>query len=125
MLDEIYNNRRKVTIELDNLTEAQAIAVEELMAVWKYIADKKFFYWTGFVIDGFVDWAPDIKVNGKEPERYMEDIGLRVGKVKFEQPDGSLLSEEMYFLDYYKIHNKLVEAAKEKENNESNSNENS
>lgn len=106
-------DRRTVKIEINNLTEAQALAVEELMAVWQFISDKKFLYWTAFLVDGFVDWSPKISVNGKTPERYMGDIGLRSGKVKFEQADGSLLDEEMYFLDYYKIHKSLEENNKE------------
>jgi hypothetical protein len=111
--------KNKVTIEIDNLTEAQSIAIEELMSVWQYISDKKFFYWTAFLIDGFVDWQCKIKVNGKSPERYMGEIGLRSGKVLFEQADGRHLPEEMYFLDYYKIQKNLDEKQKEKENNES------
>lgn len=102
-------DNHKLTIEIDNLTEAQAIAIEELMAVWKFISEKKFFYWTAMCIDGFVDWNLNIKVNGKDPERYMGEIGDRTGKVKFEQPDGTLLKEEMYFLDYMKIQHKLNE----------------
>ena len=106
---DIYSKHHKVTIEIDNLTEAQAIAIEEYMAAWKFISEKKFFYWAAMAIDGFVDWAPNIKVNGHEPQRYMGDIGIRSGKVKFVQGDGLLLDEEMYFLDYYKIHKKLEE----------------
>ena len=102
-------NRKKITIEIENLTEAQALALEELMATWQFISDKKFFYWTAFAIDGFADWNPKITFNGSEPQRYMEDIGLRAGKVKFEQADGILLDEEMYFLDYQKIQNKIDE----------------
>lgn len=103
------DNRKKVTIEIENVTEAQALALEELMATWQFISDKKIFYWTAFLIDGFLDWSPKIIFNGREPQRYMEDIGLRAAKVKFEQFDGSLLDEEMYFLDYQKIQNKLNE----------------
>lgn len=106
---DMYSKHHKVTIEIDNLTKAQALAIEEYMAVWKYISDKKFFYWAAMAIDGFVDWSPNITVNGHEPERYMEDIGLRSGKVKFVQENGVMLDEEMYFLDYYKIHKKLEE----------------
>ena len=46
-------NRKKITIEIENLTEAQALALEELMATWQFISDKNFFYWTAFAIDGF------------------------------------------------------------------------
>ena len=111
----------KLTVTFDNLTEAQALAIEELMAVWQFISDKKFFYWTGFVIDGFLDWNPKIRVNRRKPRRYMEDIGLRNGKIKIVQADGTLADEEMYFLDYYKIQHKLDE--KNKEKNESGTNE--
>lgn len=107
----------KLTITIDNITEAQAIAVEELMSVWQFISDKKFFYWTAFAIDGFLDWNPKIKVNRRKPRRYMEDIGLRSGKIKIVQSDDSLVDEEMYFLDYYKIQKKLDE--KNKGENES------
>ena len=102
-------DNNKLVIEIDNLTKAQALAIEELMSVWQFINDKKFFYWTAFCIDGFLDWNMKIKVNGKNPERFMEDIGDRTGKIKIQQKDGTMLSEEMYFLDYLKIKNKLDE----------------
>ena len=38
---DIYSKNHKVTIEIDNLTKAQALAIEEYMAAWKYISDKK------------------------------------------------------------------------------------
>lgn len=113
-------DNKKLTIEIENLTEAQAKAVEELMAVWQFINDKKFFYWTAFCIDGFVDWNIKIKVNGNNPERFMEDIGDRSGKIKIVQSDGSLADEEMYFLDYMKIQHKLNEKKEADSGSESN-----
>lgn len=105
----VDEDNQKLTIEIDNLTEAQAKSIEELMAVWQFISDKKFFYWTAFLIDGWLDWRPVIKVNGKYPERFMEEIGNRSGKIKILQEDGSYADEEMYFLDYMKVQNKLNE----------------
>lgn len=105
-------DNQKLTIEIDNLTEAQAKSIEELMAVWQFISDKKFMYWTAFAIDGWLDWKPVIKVNGKDPERYMEDIGNRSGKIKVLQEDGSYADEEMYFMDYIKVQNKINEKRK-------------
>lgn len=108
-LDNPDPENKTVKIEISGLTEAQAIAIEEYMAVWKFIADKKFFYWTAFAIDGFLDWNIDIKFNGKEPQRFMKEIGNRSGKVKFVQENGDELQEEMYFLDYLKIKKALEE----------------
>jgi len=39
------------------------------------------------------------KVNGEDPKRFMKDIGLRVGKVKFVTDEGDL-EDDMYLLDY-------------------------
>ena len=54
----------KVNITIDNLTESQAIAVEELLAGWQLISDSNdITVWTGFFCDGKFDWKPKIKFN--------------------------------------------------------------
>lgn len=42
------------------------------------------------------------KVNGDDPKRFMKDIGLRVGKVKFVTDEGEI-EDDMYLLDYERI----------------------
>ena len=41
-------------------------------------------------------------VNGEDPKRFMKDIGLRVGKVKFVTDEGDL-EDDMYLLDYERV----------------------
>lgn len=96
-----------LTVKIENLTKAQAVAIEELMAVWNFIGNKRFSLWTSFMCDGYADWNPKITVDGKEPQRFMGDIGLRAGKIKIVQSDESLVDEDMYFLDYMKIQENL------------------
>ena len=101
----------KLNIEIDNVTEAQALAIEEYLAVWQFIgAEKDMSLWTAFFADGLRDFAPEIKINGESPKRYMEDIGLRLGKVDILQTDESSLKQNMYFIDYLKIQDLLDEA---------------
>ena len=94
----------KVNITIDNLTEAQAIAIEELLAGWQLISDSDdVAIWTGFYCDGRSDWKPKIKFNRKKPQRFMKDIGQRLGKVKMLQHDDAEIFQQMYFVDCYKI----------------------
>lgn len=101
----------KLNIEINNITEAQALAIEEYFAVWQFIGvEKDMSIWTAFFADGLRDFAPDIKVNGESPKRYMKDIGLRLGKVDILQTDKAPLKQNMYFIDYLKIEDLLDEA---------------
>ena len=54
-----------------------------MFAVWMFLKDKQMSMWTSFFADCAVDFSPVIKVNGEDPKRFMKDIGVRVGKVKF------------------------------------------
>ncbi len=110
------SNNYNLNVKFENLTQAQKIALEEFFAVWNFIGEKKFTLWTALICDGYSDWNPIISIDGNSPERYMGDIGLRVGKVKFIQEDDSTIDEEMYFLDYLKIENNLKN---DKENDDS------
>lgn len=94
----------KVNITIDNLTEAQAVAIEELLAGWQLIGDSNdISIWTGFYCDGKKDWNPKIKFNRSKPKRFMLDIGQRLGKVKMLQHDDAEIFQQMYFVDYLKI----------------------
>lgn len=102
----------KLDIKIANLTEAQAIAIEEMLAVWLYMRDSKMSMWTSFFADSNADFAPDIMVKKDDtvwntPKRFMQDIGLRVGKVKFVEDNGNEPEHEIYLLDYLKVQNVL------------------
>ncbi len=104
----------KLNIEIDNITEAQALAIEEYLAVWQFIGEQKdMSLWTSFFADGLRDFAPDIKVNGEVPQRYMRDIGLRLGKVNILQTDETPMLQNMYFIDYLKIQDLIDEDEEE------------
>jgi hypothetical protein len=101
----------KLNIEIDNLTEAQALAIEDYLATWLFLKEKKMSMWVSFFADGFEGFAPEIKVNGDEAKKYMGDIGWRVAKVglKNSPEDEAYSDEEMYLMDYYRIQKKLDE----------------
>ena len=92
----------KINVEFDNLTEAQAVALEEYFAVWMFLKDKQMSMWTSFFVDTAIDFKPVVKINGEDPKRFMKDIGLRVGKVKFVTDNGDV-EDDMYLLDYERV----------------------
>jgi hypothetical protein len=101
-----------LNVRFENLTEAQALAIEELLATWQFIGDTgEFSIWTGFWTDSKIDWNPKITVNGEEPKRFMKDIGLREGRVKMLQHDDSEIIQRMYFCDYFNIEDALEREA--------------
>ena len=92
----------KINFEFDNLTEAQSVSLEEMFAVWMFLKDKQMSMWTSLFADCAVDFKPVIKVNGEDPKRFMKDIGVRVGKVKFVTDTGDV-EDDMYLLDYERV----------------------
>ena len=96
--------------------KSQAIAIEELLAGWQLISDSNdITVWTGFFCDGKLDWKPKIKFNRRKPQRFMKDIGQRLGRVKMLQRDDLEVYQQMYFVDAYKIE----EALKDDDTNKS------
>lgn len=98
----------KIDIKITNLTEAQALAIEEFFAVWTFMKEKRMSMWTSFFADSFNDFSPDILVKKEDdvwtpPKRFMKDIGFRVGKATFETEDGNTDPQDLYLLDYLKI----------------------
>ena len=102
----------KINVEFDNLTEAQAVALEEYFAVWMFLKEKQMSMWTAFFADTAIDFKPVVKVNGEDPKRFMEDIGLRVGKVKFVTDSGDI-QDDMYLLDYERVEKAINEDSTE------------
>lgn len=66
--------KRKLTIEIDNLTEAQEIALNDLLATWQILGRNGASRWTAFFADGDGDFHPKITVNGEEP-KFTELVG--------------------------------------------------
>jgi hypothetical protein len=102
----------KIVVEFDNLSEAQAVSLEEMFAVWMFLKDKQMSMWTSFFADCAIDFKPVIKVNGEDPKRFMKNIGLRVGKVKFVTDTGDI-EDDMYLLDYERVEKAINEDSTE------------
>ena len=55
-------------IQISNLTEAQVIAIEDLLATWVYLGGIGSSRWTSFYADGDGNFHPKISINGHDPE---------------------------------------------------------
>ena len=99
----------KITIEIDNITEAQRQAIEDMMALWQHLGEQGGSRWTAFFSDGNGGFCPEITVDGKPAERFTADIGVRWGQVAFLTSDGHTL-EEMYLMDYDRV-DRAIKAA--------------
>lgn len=64
----------KLNVEIDNLTEAQAIALEDMFKTWVYLGNTGSSRWTSFFADGDGDFRPKIKVNDRDAEFASEDL---------------------------------------------------
>ena len=59
--------KRTMTIVLDNLSEPQRIAIEDMLAYWKD-ARRGSSRWMAFFVDGDGNFRPRITVDGHAPE---------------------------------------------------------
>lgn len=55
----------RLVVEIENVTEAQAIAIEDMLATWVNLGGMGSSRWTSFYADGDGDFHPRITVNGK------------------------------------------------------------
>jgi hypothetical protein len=62
--------RREITIEIVNITEAQELAIRDFLAAWGYLGGVGSSRWTSFYADGDGDFRPKILVNGEKPQQY-------------------------------------------------------
>lgn len=59
---------RVLNIKITNIDEAQAIAIEDLLAVWVALGNIGSSRWTSFFADGDGNFRPQITVNGEKPQ---------------------------------------------------------
>jgi hypothetical protein len=62
------NERVSITVRFDNLTPAQAEAIESLFSVWVALGGVGSSRWTAFFADGDGNFHPRVSVNGKPAE---------------------------------------------------------
>ena len=58
--------RRTLTVVIENVTESQEIALNDLFATWQMLGNLGGSRWTGFYADGDGDFRPKITVNGEK-----------------------------------------------------------
>ena len=58
----------KTVIEIENLTEPQKIAIEDMLKEWMRLGAIGSSRWTCFFADGDGNFQPKIKIDGKQPE---------------------------------------------------------
>jgi len=87
-------------IEIDNLTEAQAIAIEDMLAVWVTLGNIGASRNTTFFADGDGNFHPKITVDGEKPKRFVHPTA---GAKKY-NPDYRIDFDEIAWLlrDYKK-----------------------
>lgn len=57
----------EMNIKITNLTLAQKIAIEDMLATWIQLGSMGASRWTCFFADGDGNFHPDIKINEKKP----------------------------------------------------------
>lgn len=58
---------RKLIIEIDNINDAEAIAIEDMLATWINLCENGKSKWVAMFIDGENGFNPDVQLNGKMP----------------------------------------------------------
>jgi len=58
--------KRTLNIVIENVTEAQEIALNDLFATWQSLGSMGSSRWTAFFADGDGDFRPKITINGEK-----------------------------------------------------------
>lgn len=61
--------KKTLKIEIENLTESQAIALEDMLATWQWLGSSGASRWTAFYADGDGNFQPKITIDGRKPEK--------------------------------------------------------
>lgn len=104
--------RTKVIIEIDNLTEPQRLAIEDLLANWQALGCVGSSRWTAFYADGDGDFRPKITIDGRKPELCkLTDPLRRWQRLWRDVPQSHSL--ELYMIDFDEIAGALRTVANE------------
>jgi hypothetical protein len=88
------DERLTLNIEIANLTPAQALAIEDMLATWMQLACAGSSRWTCFYADGDGNFHPRIKVDGKPPGHCKLDVPVERWK------KNPYMGSEVYLIDY-------------------------
>ena len=105
-----------MTVEFETLTEAQALALEDLFALWNYLGSAGASRWTAFFADGDGNFQPGIKVNGEKPKRcHLTDERKRWRRL-MDVDDKRPRPDDFYLMDFdaiaWKLHDEPAPAYK-------------
>lgn len=64
----------KLTVEIENIDKAQAIALEDMFRTWVALGSMGGSRWTAFFADGDGNFRPKIKVNGQDAQYAPDDV---------------------------------------------------
>ena len=100
--------KRTLTVVIENVTEAQEIALNDLFATWQQLGSWGSSRWTAFFADGDGDFRPKITVNG-EKAKFTDLIDRKVMWSPDKVVAGRYSDGGSYFIDYDWIGWKLQE----------------
>jgi hypothetical protein len=63
-----YNEKLAKVVVIEGLTEAQAIALEDMLATWVSLGSMGASRWTSFFADGDGNFRPRITIDGRKPQ---------------------------------------------------------
>jgi hypothetical protein len=79
--ERLKNKKITATIRVCNLTIAQSIALEDMMATWVQLGNAGASRWTSFFADGDGNFHPQILYNGHTPKKthFLEEEDTWIG----------------------------------------------
>ncbi len=86
-------------IKIENLSEAQKIAIEDMLAIWIYCGGIGASRPVTFYVDGDGDFHPDILIDGQKPRRFKNPTK----DAKVHTIDDKIPEHTGYFIDYDEI----------------------
>lgn len=93
-------SRRKMVVEFGDLTEAQALALEDLFALWNYMGSVGRSRWTAFFADGDGNFQPGITVDGRKPQRWNMPQEKKRWKRLMDVDDTRPRPDDFYLIDF-------------------------
>ncbi len=100
----------KINIEIDNITEPQKIAIEDMMSTWIQLGNLGCSRWTAFFADGDGNFRPKIKIDGNDPkftklmdrDIFWKNIKIADGNLKDNKHKKELkwYDEQSYMMDF-------------------------
>ena len=108
------SNTKTIKVEIQNITEAQAISLETMFALWARLGQVGSSRWTAFMADGDGNFRPTILVDGflaKESEMVDTNECIEpIKRVITKNGDGQdletpiwITEQEVYFIDFDKV----------------------